>query len=181
MSASADEFTDVVKGLAVGLAGGAAASWAMEEFQAAWSRLSQRGDSSSSSSSEGEGRKGEGREEKSATVRTAEAISHAVLHRDLAGREEQAAGRVVHYVYGTMIGGLYGAVAEVAPVVTVGVGTAYGAAVWLIGDEAVVPLLGLSKAPTEFPPSTHLYALASHLVYGLTLDGVRRAARAMLD
>jgi uncharacterized membrane protein YagU involved in acid resistance len=64
--------------------------------------------------------------------------------------------------------------------VTAGAGSAYGAAVWLVGDEAVVPLLGLSKPPSQYPASTHAYALASHLVYGLTLEGGRRAVRALL-
>ena len=64
--------------------------------------------------------------------------------------------------------------------VTAGTGGGYGAAVWLIGDEAVVPLLGLSKPPSQYPASTHVYALASHLVYGLTLEGGRRAVRALL-
>jgi hypothetical protein len=37
--------------------------------------------------------------------------------------------------------------------------------------------LGIAKRPTEFPSTTHVYALASHLVYGLTLETVRRAIR----
>jgi hypothetical protein len=38
-----------------------------------------------------------------------------------------------------------------------------------------VPALGLSKKPTESPAAVHAYALASHAVYGLTTDLVRRA------
>jgi len=40
-----------------------------------------------------------------------------------------------------------------------------------------VPLLGLSKAPTAYPVSTHVYALASHFVYGITTEVVRRGLR----
>jgi len=40
-----------------------------------------------------------------------------------------------------------------------------------------LPLLGLSKGPTEYPLSIHVYALASHFVYGLTAEAVRRAVR----
>ena len=43
-----------------------------------------------------------------------------------------------------------------------------------------VPLLGLSKGPTEYPVSTHAYALASHLVYGVTAEMSRRALRQVL-
>ena len=36
---------------------------------------------------------------------------------------------------------------------------------------------GLSKLPTEYPLSVHAYAFASHLVFGLTTELVRRAVR----
>ena len=45
---------------------------------------------------------------------------------------------------------------------------------WLVVDEGAVPILGLSKGPTQYPLSTHVYALASHFVYGLTTELVRR-------
>ena len=59
-------------------------------------------------------------------------------------------------------------------------GLPFGAAFWLLADETAVPLLGLSKGPTEYPLSTYAYALASHLVYGLTAEAVRRAVRGAL-
>jgi len=61
--------------------------------------------------------------------------------------------------------------------VTAAAGVPFGAVFWLTADEAAVPLLGLAKAPTEYPVSTHVYALASHLVYGLTAELVRRTVR----
>lgn len=81
---------------------------------------------------------------------------------------------------GTGVGGLYGAVADVAPQVTTSAGLPFGTAFWLVVDETAVPLLGLSKPPTEYPASTHVYALASHLVYGLTAELVRRNLRRAL-
>jgi putative membrane protein len=64
--------------------------------------------------------------------------------------------------------------------VTSGAGLPFGAAFWLLADEVSVPLLGLSKGPTEYPVSTHVYALASHLVYGVTAEMSRRALRQVL-
>jgi putative membrane protein len=49
--------------------------------------------------------------------------------------------------------------------------------VWLGADEIGVPALGLSGPPTQYPLSVHLYALASHLVYGFTTELVRRTLR----
>ena len=53
-------------------------------------------------------------------------------------------------------------------------GKARGATVWLIADEAGVPLAGLSKPPTEYPLTSHLSAFATHLIYGATTEAVRR-------
>lgn len=86
----------------------------------------------------------------------------------------------MHYALGTGVGGLYGAVAEVMPEVTTGTGLPFGAVFWLVVDETMVPVLGLSKPPTKYPLSTHVYALASHLVYGLTAELVRRNLRKAL-
>jgi uncharacterized membrane protein YagU involved in acid resistance len=52
--------------------------------------------------------------------------------------------------------------------------------VWLLADELAVPAAGLSKSPKEFPLTTHIYALASHLVYGWITETVRRAVRRAL-
>jgi uncharacterized membrane protein YagU involved in acid resistance len=81
---------------------------------------------------------------------------------------------------GISSGAIYGAVAEIIPEAKVGAGLGFGAAVWAIADEGLVPAIGLSKAPTEYPLSIHAYAFASHLVYGLTTEIVRRAVRSVL-
>jgi uncharacterized membrane protein YagU involved in acid resistance len=70
-------------------------------------------------------------------------------------------------------------VAELVPDVTAGSGMPFGAAVWLAADDITVPAVGLTKWPTEYPLSTHVYALTSHLVYGLTTEAVRRAVRSI--
>ena len=81
---------------------------------------------------------------------------------------------------GVSSGAIYGAVAEMMPLATVAEGLPFVAAVWVLADEAVVPALGLSRNPTDYPPSIHAYSIASHLVYGLTTELVRRAVRKAL-
>jgi uncharacterized membrane protein YagU involved in acid resistance len=176
-SATSPSHGVVWKGLLAGLAGGLAASWVMNQFQAVvpadtFQRL--LGESSDSDSA------GDQEAPEPATVQAAEALSEGVLNHELTKREKKTAGPAVHYAFGTTVGGAYGAVAEVAPSVTIGGGLPFGTVFWLVADEAAVPALGLSDPPTEHPPSTHLYALTSHLVYGLTADLVRRAVRALL-
>ena len=179
------------KGLAAGAAGGLAASVAMNQFQALWSKLAGRRERSHGAQSmqQGSPQHGVGRElqrrgrdegRDDAPMRLANAISVGLLDHELTRGEKEATGTVIHYAFGVMTGGLYGAGAELLPGITAGAGVPFGAFVWLSADEGVVPGLGLSKSPTEYPLSIHAYALASHLVYGLTTELVRRAVRQAL-
>jgi uncharacterized membrane protein YagU involved in acid resistance len=61
----------------------------------------------------------------------------------------------------------------------IGSGIAYGAAFWLLMDEAALTLLGLTPPPKEFPWQTHVRGLAGHLVLGATIEAVFDAAAAI--
>lgn len=177
---------EVLKGLVAGTIGGLVASWVMDEFQSAWFKLSNRiGQSeageSSSANDGGQSQNGEGEpattEAEPATVKAAELVSAKIFGHRLAKGEKKIAGDAVHYATGAASGAVYGLAAELAPEVTAGAGLPFGTAVWLVVDEAAVPLLGLAKGPTEYPLSTHVYALASHFVYGISTEVVRSALR----
>jgi hypothetical protein len=121
-------------------------------------------------------------EEDDAPVRAASAISERLAHHALTRQEKKVAGPAMDYAIGALAGALYGALPELAPRarVSVGRGAAFGATVWLSGDEIAVSLLGLAKPPWQYPASTHLLSLGAHLVYGMTTDLVRRIVRAAL-
>ena len=176
----------ILKGLVAGLAGGLIASWTMNQFQAAWTRIAEGSEKphGAQSMQPSEGSKGaqdqDTKVQDDATVETAKVISRNVFGHELQESEKKSAGAVVHYAFGTATGGLYGALAEVAPQVTMAAGLPFGAAFWLLADEITVPVLGLSKGPTGYPISTHAYALASHFVYGMTAELSRRALRQVL-
>ena len=178
---------DVWKGLVAGLVGGLVASWTMNRFQDVWMKLSANDNSASKQSLEQDKNleldqldAGDNDEQDDATVKAASAISEGILGHRLSTDEKKIAGSAVHYSLGTGVGGLYGAVAEVIPEVTKGAGLPFGAAFWLVVDETAVPLLGLSKGPTKYPLSTHVYALTSHFLYGLSAELVRRSVRKAL-
>ncbi len=161
---------DVVKGAVAGLVGGLVASFVMSEFQALLSAISEE-----------EKKPKNKKENEPANVKTAEAISENVFDHRLKKSEKEPAGEAVHYAMGAGSGLIYGIASEIAPMTTVGLGLPFGAAVWLVADDVIVPALGLAKPATEYPLSTHAYALVSHLVYGLTTDLVRRAVRDLFD
>jgi hypothetical protein len=185
--------SDPLKGMVAGVAGGLVASWVMNQFQSLWSSATRgierpHGAQSLQQGSPRHGvarelqERGRDREADDATIRTAVVISERLFGLELAEREKkEVAGAVVHYAFGVATGGLYGAMAELKPATTAGAGLPFGAAVWLIADEILVPALGLSKPAKDYPLSTHAYALASHLVYGLTTEIVRREVRRALD
>lgn len=182
---------DMYKGIAAGVAGGLVGSFAMNQFQALWGKLMENEERSHGAQSlqQGSPERGIGRElaergvdepDDNAAVRTGNAVSEFVLAHHLTKSEKETAGAIAHYAMGATSGALYGAVAEVMPAATAVQGLPFGAAVWLIADEAIVPAAGLSRKPTDYPPSIHAYAFASHLVYGLTTEIVRRAVRRAL-
>jgi putative membrane protein len=158
----------VWKGALAGAVGGLVASWTMNRFQAALARATTPAGQSGASS-----------EDENATVKAASAISRQVLDRDLTDEEKRTAAPVVHYIFGSTIGALYGVAAEFAPATSSAAGLPFGGALWLGADEVAVPAFGWSKGPSAYPVSTHASALASHLVYGVTLDLVRRAMRTL--
>jgi putative membrane protein len=164
---------DVLKGAAAGLLGGIAATWVMTQFQEKMGEL--MGDEN--------GEQEEGREQEKAdddepaTAKAADAVAGAVLNRSLDEDEKAVGGNVMHYGFGMAMGGLYGALAEVAPQARAFRGAGYGTALWLAADEVAVPALGLADPPTEQPLRTHFYGLAAHLVYGVTAEILRDLIR----
>ena len=182
----------IVKGLAAGVVGGLVASAVMNKFQAFLAKLMENGEEKShGAQSEQAGppnrglalelqKRGVDDPDDNAAVRTGNAVSELVFDHRLTKEGKETAGEIAHYAMGAASGAIYGAVAEVVPAATVGQGIPFGAAVWLLADEAIVPAAGLSKGPAEYPISIHAYALASHLVYGLTTEVVRRTVRRAL-
>lgn len=166
-----------LKGAIAGMIGGFVASWSMNQFQSGLSAIGKAWEKSAHQSEPDHSRSSS---DEAATTLLADRISQLVLRRDLTDDEKKTAEPIVHYAFGTLVGGLYGLMAELTPLTTKGAGCAYGTAVWLGGDEIAAPLMQLSKTPEKYPLSTHVEALVSHLAYGLTLEGVRRASRALM-
>jgi putative membrane protein len=186
---------NLAKGLVAGVVGGLAASWVMSNFQTFWSEVSsaiqeqkkkqQAQQAAAHKDSQESGQRDEeseggGEQQEPATLKAAEALSHSLRRRDLTQKEKQIAGPLMHYAMGTLTGAMYGVVREAEPELPAGEGLLFGGTVWMVADNIAVPALGLSKPPIQYPISTHMYALASHLVYGFTAELVRRIVRKAL-
>lgn len=166
------------KGLVAGGAAGLAASLAMNQFQNLWSiaskKLNHNGKESSSQSEE---------QSEDATMKAAGKLAE-IAGRRLSLADKKKAGPIIHYAFGTGMGALYGTIMELGPrdlrrhEFLSGIG--FGSMLFAGADEIAVPAAGLASPPKEVPASSHLYALASHVVYGLTTGAVRKAVRAAL-
>ena len=130
----------VIVGAAVGAAAGLAASWVMSEFQSKWKAAS--------------GEDGDGDEPN--TVKAADAVAEATVGEPVPQQYRDPTGTAVHYGFGALLGAVYGAAVELRPEAKAGFGTAYGAAVSLIADEAALPALGLAPPAQDVPAAAHI-------------------------
>lgn len=73
----------------------------------------------------------------------------------------------VHYGYGAAQGALYGALTGDRGGRDVSDGVLFGTALWLLGDEGLVSLLGLAEGPGNYPVKQHVSRWGAHVVYGL--------------
>ncbi len=163
----------VLKGLASGAVGGLVASWTMNQFQKGWNKAARAIEQNRHPQGEKQERQSQG-ESEDATMLTAERISEGVLHRQLSKERRKKLGPVVHYSFGTLTGALYGAVSELLPRARTGEGVLFGTAVFAGADELSLWAFGLAGPPTQYPLSTHAQAWASHCVYGLATETVRK-------
>lgn len=164
----------VWKGALAGLAGGLAGSLTMMLFQMAWAKSAEAAGARRLANRTHRHEEAQ----RDATAKVASIAMKRVTGVPLRGEKQRVAGgSAVHFGFGSAMGAFYGALSELAPIVSSGYGTAFGAALFAGADEVALPSIGLSRKPEQIPASMHVLGLASHAVYGATLEGVRRLVR----
>jgi hypothetical protein len=116
-----------------------------------------------------------------ATTKTAERIADAMLERPLSPDERHRGGVLVHFAYGAAAGAAYGLAVERYRPLREQHGVLFGLAVWSGSIPLALPVLGLTRAPWHYSADEHSFSIASHLVYGLITELVRRAVRESID
>jgi hypothetical protein len=172
--------SDVLRGAAVGAVAGVAGSTAMVAFN---HLLGAAGFGDEDRGAHHEHRRNEAKpndtdgtiSDEPASIKLARSLGERMKGSALTERERSVAGSIVHHAFGAFAGALYGAATATAPVLSAGAGLPYGLAVWMVADEAALPMLGLARKPSDYPAKRHAAALATHLVFGLTVEAVRRA------
>lgn len=169
-------------GALAGAIGGLAGSWAMVQFN---HLIAPNGNASDRPGDRHAHRRADARPndtdgtipDEPGSMQAASAIAEPVLGRELTEGEKEVGGPIVHYLFGALAGAFYGASAELRPETTAGAGIPFGASVWLAADEIGMPLAGFATNPAHYPLSRHAAAFGTHLVFGVTVEAVRRLLR----
>ena len=98
-------------------------------------------------------------------------IGKAVGH-EAQPKEDNAFGKSVHYSIGIVPGALYGALRHRYPALATGRGTLFGLSLFLLQDEGLNAVTGLSAKPQDYPWQAHARGFVAHATYGLVLETV---------
>jgi putative membrane protein len=122
----------------------------------------------------------ESREDEPATATIGRLAHEAVLGAEPDDARKAKLGQVVHWGYGVLMGGVYGATRPHAGLPDLAAGLGYGTALWALGDELMVPLLGLARGPTAHDWATHATGLGAHLAFGAATATATQALRRVM-
>lgn len=107
-------------------------------------------------------------------------LAEKVAGHQLAPAPKAVATETIHWVFGAAAGAAYGAIAEFYPAATSRDGVSFGMVLMAVTHEATLPALGLSPSPANQSAREKSSELASHVVYGVVAETVRRAVRKSL-
>ncbi|WP_181297551.1 DUF1440 domain-containing protein [Pseudomonas sp. Q2-TVG4-2] len=165
----ADNATNVLIGAVVGATAGAIAVWAMDRLDwFAYNHVSEKA------------------RERTVAARPQGMDPAHVMVDKIAGvtgkdiSQPHPAGLAAHYSLGILPGALYGAMYRKVPVLSAGRGSAFGLGLFLMQDEGLNAVTGLSGKPQEYPWQAHARGLVAHVVYGIVTDTVVRLANRAL-
>lgn len=104
-------------------------------------------------------------------------LAHKLAGHRLEGVQKLAAMESIHWAFGAATGAAYGALAEYYPQATSQDGAAFGTALSTLTHGGALPALGLSAEPEDQTLREKTSEVASHVVYGIVTETVRRVVR----
>ena len=87
----------------------------------------------------------------------------------------------IHWGFGAAAGAFYGVLAEFYPAVTAKEGAGFGLTLMALTHEGALPALQLEAPPEEQTPREQTSEAATHVLYGVVAERVRKMVRQMLD
>ena len=108
------------------------------------------------------------------------ALAEKLAGHSLAGAEKTTAEEAIHWGFGALTGAAYGALAEYYPSATVKEGAGFGMALNSLTHGTALPAMGLAAEPEDQTVREKTSEMATHLVYGMVTETVRRFVRNFL-
>ncbi|WP_424345108.1 DUF1440 domain-containing protein [Ilumatobacter sp.] len=102
-------------------------------------------------------------------------VARSVAGREIDDERSTELMPFVHYGFGVGFGVGYSLIALRRPAISMLMGVPAGALLWLATHGSTVPAAGLQASPASLPRSWYVWELGSHLIFGATLEMVRRA------
>ncbi len=109
-----------------------------------------------------------------------EVLAEKVAGHELAGPQKEVATEAIHWGFGAVVGAAYGAVAEYYPAATAKDGAGFGMTLSSLTHGMALPAMGLTAEPEEQTTRERTSEMATHVVYGVVTETVRRVVRKML-
>jgi putative membrane protein len=109
-----------------------------------------------------------------------EVLAEKIAGRELSPLAETAAAETIHWGFGAAVGGAYGALAEYFPAATDKDGASFGMALATLTHEGALPTMGRAAHPEDQTPREHTSEMATHLLFGVVTETVRRFVRRLL-
>jgi len=109
----------------------------------------------------------------------------AELAEKLAGHRldrhsKAVASQAIHWGFGAAAGAAYGALAEYYPAATSRGGATFGLTLLTLTHETALPAMGLEAKLEDQTPREHASEAATHVIYGVVAERVRRLVRRVL-
>ena len=107
-------------------------------------------------------------------------LAERIAGHPLSTAQQNTDMQLIHFLFGSAIGSVYGASAEFVPVITAGCGAAFGFVLQFFTHESLVPLAGLDVPPWRQPLREHTSEFFTHILYGVATEATRRGIRKRL-
>jgi putative membrane protein len=111
----------------------------------------------------------------------AEKLAEKLAGHRLDRETRENAGQAIQWGFGALSGAAYGALAEFYPAATAREGATFGLVLMGLTEENALPALGLAAAPEDQSLMDRGSETASHVLYGVVTEKVRRVVRPLLD
>jgi putative membrane protein len=107
-------------------------------------------------------------------------LAEKIAGHTLSAGTRVAASEAIHWGFGIGAGAAYGALAEYFPAATDKEGAGFGMILMTLTHETALPAMGLAAPAEEQTTREHTSEAASHILYGVVAERVRRLVRGML-